>query len=38
MYDPAMCRNITLDIRYALFIIDKFAGAGHLVDEMTIAD
>ncbi len=38
MYDPAMCRNITLDVRYALFIIDKFAGAGHLVDEMTIVE
>jgi hypothetical protein len=36
MYDPDMCRNITLDIRYTLFIIDRFAGAGHLVDEMTI--
>lgn len=36
MYDPDMCRNITLDIRYALFIIDKFAGAHHLVDEMTL--
>ena len=38
MYDPDQCRNITLDIRYALFIIDKFAGAGHLVDEMTIIE
>jgi hypothetical protein len=36
MYDPEMSRNIMLDIRYCLFIIDKFAGAGHLVDEMTI--
>ncbi|MEA3448298.1 MAG: S46 family peptidase [Bacteroidota bacterium] len=36
MYDPDMCRNISLDIRYALFIIDKFAGAGYLVDEMTL--
>ena len=36
MYDPDQCRNISLDIRYCLFIIDKFAGAGHLVDEMTI--
>ena len=36
MYDPDQCRNISLDIRYALFIIDKFAGARHLVDEMTI--
>jgi hypothetical protein len=38
MYDPDQCRNISLDIRYCLFIIDKFAGAGHLVDEMTIID
>jgi hypothetical protein len=36
MYDPDMCRNIALDIRYVLFIIDKFAGAGYLVDEMTL--
>lgn len=36
MYDPSQCRNITLDIRYALFIIDKFAGASHLIKEMTI--
>lgn len=36
MYDPDQCRNISLDIRYCLFVIDKFAGAGHLVNEMTI--
>lgn len=36
IYDPSQCRNISLDIRYCLFIIDKFAGAKHLVDEMTI--
>ena len=36
MYDPNQCRNITLDIRYVLFIIDKFAGAGHLLKEMQI--
>jgi hypothetical protein len=36
MYDPAMSRNISIDVRYLLFIIDKFAGAKHLVDEMTI--
>ncbi len=35
-YDKELCRNITLDIRYCLFIIDKFAGAKHLIDEMTI--
>jgi len=35
-YDPAICRNIMVDIRYILFIVDKFAGAKHLVDEMTL--
>ena len=35
-YDISHCRNIALDIRYCLFIIDKFAGAKHLIDEMTI--
>jgi hypothetical protein len=38
MYDPDMCRNIVLDIRYCLFIMDKYAGAGHLVGEMKIGD
>ena len=38
IYDPDICRNISVDIRYVLFIIDKFAGAGHLVDEMTIVE
>ena len=38
LFDPAYCRNISLDIRYCLFIIDKFAGARHLVDEMTLID
>ncbi len=36
MYDPDQCRNISIDIRYLLFIIDKYAGAKHLIDEMTI--
>ncbi|MBP5327116.1 MAG: S46 family peptidase [Bacteroidales bacterium] len=36
LFDPDYCRNICLDIRYCLFIIDKFAGAKHLVDEMTL--
>ncbi|MDR1459731.1 MAG: S46 family peptidase [Bacteroidales bacterium] len=35
-YDAEQCRNISIDIRYCLFIIDKFAGAKHLIDEMTI--
>ncbi|MDD5507347.1 MAG: S46 family peptidase [Bacteroidales bacterium] len=38
MYDPDMCRNISLDIRYCLFIIDKFAGATHLINEMTLVE
>jgi hypothetical protein len=37
-YNPDQSRNISLDIRYALFIIDKFAGAGYLLDEMTIVE
>lgn len=36
MYSPDLCRNITIDIRYVLFVVDKFAGAGHLVDEMKL--
>ncbi len=38
LFDPDYCRNISLDIRYCLFIIDKFAGATHLVNEMTIVE
>ena len=34
MYDPDICRNIALEIRYALFIIDKFAGARYLLAHM----
>jgi hypothetical protein len=37
-YNPEQSRNISLDIRYALFIIDKFAGAGYLLREMTIVE
>lgn len=36
MYDPDRVRNIGVDIRYVLFVIDKFAGAKHLIEEMTI--
>ena len=36
MFDADRCRNITVDIRYVLWIIDKYAGATHLVDEMTL--
>ncbi len=36
LFDPDYCRNITLDIRYCLFIIDKYAGATNLIEELTI--
>lgn len=35
-YDPAICRNIMVDVRYILFVIDKYAGAKHLIEEMTL--
>ena len=35
-YDPSICRNIMVDIRYVLFVIDKYAGASHLIDEMNL--
>ncbi len=35
-YDERICRNIMVDVRYVLFIVDKFAGAGYLVDEMDL--
>lgn len=35
-WNPDQCRNISLDIRYALFIIDKYAGAGYLLKEMKL--
>ena len=35
-YNPQLQRAACVDIRYTLFIIDKFAGASHLIDEMTI--
>jgi len=38
MYNPDQCRNISLDIRYVLFIIDKFAGDKRLVNEMDIVE
>ncbi len=35
-YDPSICRNIMVDIRYVLFIIDKFAGANNLIEELKL--
>lgn len=37
-FDPSICRNIMVDIRYVLFIIDKYAGCERLVDEMSITN
>ena len=36
IFDDQLQRAINVDVRYILFIIDKYAGAKHLVDEMTI--
>ncbi len=35
-YDISICRNITLDIRYCLFIIDKFSANKHILNELSI--
>jgi hypothetical protein len=35
-YSPEICRNIMVDIRYVLFIVDKFAGAENLIKELKI--
>jgi len=37
-YDLSRCRNISLDIRYFLFIVDKYAEAKHLIEEMVIRE
>ncbi|MCO5259995.1 MAG: S46 family peptidase [Crocinitomicaceae bacterium] len=36
MFDPSRCRNITVDIRYVLWVMDIYSGAKHLVDEMVL--
>ena len=35
-YDKSICRNIMVDARFILFVVDKFAGASHLIDEMKL--
>ncbi|MDR2449891.1 MAG: S46 family peptidase [Prevotellaceae bacterium] len=37
-FETNLQRTISVDIRYVLFIIDKYAGATHLIDEMTIVE
>jgi len=36
MFNAEICRNISVDIRYVLFIVDKYAGAERLINEMQI--
>jgi len=36
MFDASRCRNVVVDIRYVLWVIDKYSGAKHLVDEMKL--
>src|SRR5690606_21909611 len=36
IFDPELQRAINVDIRYVLFIVDKYAGATHIIDELTI--
>ena len=35
-FEPELQRTINVDIRYVLFIIDKYAGATNLINEMTL--
>ncbi len=35
-YDPSICRNVMVDIRYVLFIIDKYANAHNLIEELKL--
>jgi len=37
-FEPELQRTISVDIRYVLFLIDKFGGAKNLIDELTIVD
>jgi hypothetical protein len=36
LFDPNRCRNIVVDIRYVLWVMDIYSGARHLVNEMTL--
>jgi len=38
MYDPNRCRNITCDIRYVMWVIDKWGGADRLIKEITFVE
>ena len=36
MFDSSRCRNIAVDIKYVLWVMDRYSNAKHLVDEMTL--
>ena len=38
VFDPEICRNIALDVRYVLFTIEKIGGASYLFDEMVFVE
>ena len=38
VYDPEICRNISLDIRYLLFVVEQIGHASYLFDEMVFVD
>jgi hypothetical protein len=38
VFDPDYCRNISLDIRYLVFVVDKLGHATHLLDEMSFVN
>ena len=35
-FDPEICRNISVDIRFVLFVMDRIGGAGYLIEEMGV--
>ena len=35
-FDPTICRNISVDIRFVLFVMDRLGGAGYLLEEMDL--
>jgi hypothetical protein len=36
LFDPKRCRNVVVDIRYVMWVMDVYCGASHLVDEMVL--
>ncbi|MCL2028725.1 MAG: S46 family peptidase, partial [Bacteroidales bacterium] len=38
MFDPTQCRNISVDVRFILFMMDKYANAQHLLEELEIVE